>query len=192
MHAQEEGAGVVASAQIAVLDDISRAPGEALNVLLRLLNERKYHERPIPLWSAVATGNPTSAEFYNEPLDPATLDRFVRDLNVHHGVPVEATEMLQRMRSGALMNGAGGTRGGRAHQLMAGAGPHGARAGAGGARVWGGGAGDQVRGRSMRPAVLRDTGMHGWTSGPQDGLTAARSKLLCGGGWGMASAPRTR
>ena len=50
---------------------------------------------------------------------PATLDRFVRDLNVHHGVPVEATEMLQRMRSGALMNGAGGTRGGRLQMSVA-------------------------------------------------------------------------
>ena len=69
-------AGALLTAEVAVLDDISRAPGEALNVLLRILNERKYHERPIPLWSAVATGNPTSAEFYNEPLDPATLDRF--------------------------------------------------------------------------------------------------------------------
>ena len=69
-------AGALLTAEVAVLDDISRAPGEALNVLLRLLNERKYHERPIPLWSAVATGNPTSADFYNEPLDPATLDRF--------------------------------------------------------------------------------------------------------------------
>ena len=68
-------AGALLTAEVAVLDDISGS-GEALNVLLRLLNERKYHEKPIPLWSAVATGNPTSAEFYNEPLDPATLDRF--------------------------------------------------------------------------------------------------------------------
>ena len=29
-------------AQMCVLDDISRAPGEALNVLLRVLNERKW------------------------------------------------------------------------------------------------------------------------------------------------------
>lgn len=70
-------AGALLTAEVAVLDDISRAPGEALNVLLRLLNERKYHASPIPLWSAIATGNPTSADFYNEPLDPATLDRFV-------------------------------------------------------------------------------------------------------------------
>ena len=57
-------AGALLTAEVAVLDDISRAPGEALNVLLRLLNERQYHERRIPLLSAIATGNPTSAEFY--------------------------------------------------------------------------------------------------------------------------------
>ena len=64
--------------------------------------------------------------------------------------------------------------------------------GAGGARVWGGGAGDQVRARSMRPAVRRDAIMHGWTSGPQPEVRVARSRLLCGCGRGMASAPRTR
>ena len=79
-------AGALLTSKVAVLDDISRAPGEALNVrrslnvLLRLLNERKYHDRPIPLLTAIATGNPTSSEFYNEPLDPATLDRFALQL----------------------------------------------------------------------------------------------------------------
>ena len=34
--------GGILSAQIAVLDDISRAPGEALNVLFRILNERRF------------------------------------------------------------------------------------------------------------------------------------------------------
>ena len=34
-------AGGLLTADVAVLDDISRAPGEALNVLLRLLNERR-------------------------------------------------------------------------------------------------------------------------------------------------------
>ena len=73
-------AGGLLTADVAVLDDISRAPGEALNVLLRLLNERRWHARPIPLLTAIATGNPTGAEFYNEPLDPATLDRFAFQL----------------------------------------------------------------------------------------------------------------
>ncbi len=71
-----DASNALLTADVAVLDDISRAPGEALNVLLRLLNERRWHARPIPLLTAIATGNPTGAEFYNEPLDPATLDRF--------------------------------------------------------------------------------------------------------------------
>ena len=34
--------GGILTAEICVLDDISRAPGEALNILLRILNERKF------------------------------------------------------------------------------------------------------------------------------------------------------
>ncbi len=68
--------GGVLTAEICVLDDISRAPGEALNVLLRILNERKFGDDTIPLLTAIATGNPTKDEYYNEPLDPANLDRF--------------------------------------------------------------------------------------------------------------------
>ena len=65
------------SSEICLLDDISRAPGESLNVLLRILNERKFFNEPIPLLTAIATSNPTADEYYNEPLDPANLDRFV-------------------------------------------------------------------------------------------------------------------
>jgi hypothetical protein len=36
--------GGILTAEICVLDDVSRAPGEALNVLLRILNERKFGE----------------------------------------------------------------------------------------------------------------------------------------------------
>lgn len=78
--------GGVLNCELAVLDDISRAPGEALNVLLRILNERKYGSGPecrIPLLSAIATGNPAQDEsYYAEPLDPATLDRFTLQLRV--------------------------------------------------------------------------------------------------------------
>ncbi|GBD38501.1 ATPase RavA [bacterium HR37] len=69
--------GGILTAEICLLDDISRAPGESLNVLLRILNERKFGEEPIPLLTAIATSNPTADEYYNEPLDPANLDRFV-------------------------------------------------------------------------------------------------------------------
>ena len=68
--------GGVLTAELCVLDDISRAPGEALNVLLRVLNERKFQTETIPLLSAIATSNPTLDDYYNEPLDPANLDRF--------------------------------------------------------------------------------------------------------------------
>ena len=68
--------GGILTADVVLLDDICRAPGEALNVLLRVLNERKFREMCIPLMSAIATTNPTDEEYYNEPLDPANLDRF--------------------------------------------------------------------------------------------------------------------
>jgi len=72
--------GGILTSQIAVLDDISRAPGEALNVLLRLLNERQFHGARLPLLSVIATGNPPGQAYYNEPLDPANLDRFAIQL----------------------------------------------------------------------------------------------------------------
>jgi len=81
--------GGILTAELCVLDDISRAPGEALNVLLRLLNERQYcgpssHGQTwdLPLRTAIATSNPSDpgSRYYTEPLDPANLDRFVLQL----------------------------------------------------------------------------------------------------------------
>ncbi|MEQ9617952.1 MAG: MoxR family ATPase [Deltaproteobacteria bacterium] len=69
--------GGILTAEVCLLDDISRAPGESLNILLRILNERKFFDEQIPLLTAIATSNPTADEYYNEPLDPANLDRFV-------------------------------------------------------------------------------------------------------------------
>jgi MoxR-like ATPase len=80
--AQRTLPGGIATAEVCVLDDISRAPGEALNVLLRLLQERKLGDAPIPLLTAIATSNPQRDEYYNEPLDPANLDRFALQLRV--------------------------------------------------------------------------------------------------------------
>jgi MoxR-like ATPase len=81
IHQAIEPGGIL-TAEICVLDDVSRAPGEALNVLLRILNERKHGEQPIPLLTAIATSNPLREEYYNEPLDPANLDRFALQLKV--------------------------------------------------------------------------------------------------------------
>ncbi len=73
--------GGILTSEICLLDDISRAPGESLNVLLRILNERKFFDENIPLLTAIATSNPTADEYYNEPLDPANLDRFIIQIN---------------------------------------------------------------------------------------------------------------
>lgn len=73
---QDNRPGGIITSELCVLDDISRAPGEALNVLLRILNERKFGSADIPLLSAIATANPASDEYYTEPLDPANIDRF--------------------------------------------------------------------------------------------------------------------
>jgi MoxR-like ATPase len=80
--AQRTLPGGILTSEVAVLDDLSRAPGEALNVLLRVLNERRFGDQPLPLLCAIATGNPQTDEYYNEPLDPATLDRFALQLRV--------------------------------------------------------------------------------------------------------------
>lgn len=105
IHQRIEPGGIL-TAEICVLDDVSRAPGEALNVLLRILNERKFHERPIPLMTAIATGNPMDDEYYNEPLDPANLDRFALQLRVHGLIQDGAQEarlLVDRFAEGSIL-----------------------------------------------------------------------------------------
>lgn len=108
--AQRTLPGGIATAEVCVLDDISRAPGEALNVLLRLLQERKLGEAPIPLMTAIATSNPQRDEYYNEPLDPANLDRFALQLRVPGLLGAAdlapARELVDRAAAGALADDA--------------------------------------------------------------------------------------
>ena len=115
--------GGILSAQIAVLDDISRAPGEALNVLFRILNERRFAQGgdaaslSLPLITAIATGNPISDNsFYRgDALDPASLDRFTlqaRCLPPTHPYSGHATRITRarrerRARLPPLLSGAG-------------------------------------------------------------------------------------
>ena len=89
--------GGVLTAEVIVLDDISRAPGEALNVLLRILNERKYQDLRIPLMTAMATSNPAGEDYYTEPLDPANLDRFTIQLKVTGSVVQQNWEDARRI-----------------------------------------------------------------------------------------------
>lgn len=98
--------GGILTAEVCVLDDISRAPGEALNVLLRVLAERKFGDRRIPLRVAIATGNPMDDEYYNEPLDPANLDRFALQLRVSGLIQAggdEARALIDRFAEGDIV-----------------------------------------------------------------------------------------
>jgi MoxR-like ATPase len=108
--AQRTLPGGIATAEVCVLDDISRAPGEALNVLLRLLQERMLGDAPIPLLTAIATSNPQRDEYYNEPLDPANLDRFALQLRVPGLLGADdlapARELVERASAGSLASDA--------------------------------------------------------------------------------------
>jgi len=107
IHQRIEPGGIL-RAEVCVLDDISRAPGEALNVLLRILNERKFGAEPIPLLSAIATSNPMRDEYYNEPLDPANLDRFALQLRVpgliQSGAEAAARTLMNRFADGSVID----------------------------------------------------------------------------------------
>ncbi len=105
IHQRIEPGGLL-TAEVAVLDDISRAPGEALNVLLRILNERRFGAESIPLMAAIATGNPMDDEYYNEPLDPANLDRFALQLRVAGLIQSGAEEarlLIDRFAAGSVV-----------------------------------------------------------------------------------------
>ncbi|MEM1247025.1 MAG: AAA family ATPase [Acidobacteriota bacterium] len=72
--------GPLLDAEVALLEDLPRAPGEALGPLLRILADREALGRPLPLESAIGTG---PAEIEGEelgqgfdPLEPGQLDRF--------------------------------------------------------------------------------------------------------------------
>jgi len=89
--------GRLLTAEVALLDDVSRAPGEALNVLLQVLNERRFEELILPLRCVIATGNPTDDAYANEALDPAQLDRFALQLRVSSLLTLEDPEPARRL-----------------------------------------------------------------------------------------------
>jgi MoxR-like ATPase len=98
--------GGILTAEICVLDDITRCPGEALNVLLRVLNERKFGSDHLPLRTAIATGNPNQENYYVEQLDPASLDRFTFQVEtkgfVSTGEWTEAMKVLNMYSSSSF------------------------------------------------------------------------------------------
>jgi MoxR-like ATPase len=70
-------------AEILVLDDLSRAPGEALVPLLRILVAQSVQRRAAVLECAIATAVPARAASASDPLEPAQLDRFTVQLRLH-------------------------------------------------------------------------------------------------------------
>ena len=84
--AQSIRKGGVLTAELCVLDDISRSPGEALNVLLRVLNEREFQTEKLPLLTAIPTSNPTATDYSTAPLDTAHQDQQLRGtVSLPHG-----------------------------------------------------------------------------------------------------------
>ena len=92
--------GPLLQAEVALLEDLPRSPGEALGPLLRILAERRALGQVLPLESAVATGPLEQVEAPIDPLEPGQLDRFAVQLRVT-GLLVgqlfdEAAVLLQR------------------------------------------------------------------------------------------------
>ncbi len=74
--------GPLLQAEVALLEDLPRSPGEALGPLLRILAERRALGQVLPLESAVATGPLEQVEAPIDPLEPGQLDRFAVQLRV--------------------------------------------------------------------------------------------------------------
>ncbi|MYH23745.1 MAG: AAA domain-containing protein [Holophagales bacterium] len=92
--------GPLLQAEIALLEDLPRSPGEALGPLLRILAERNALGQPLPLESAVATGPLEQVEAPIDPLEPGQLDRFAVQLRLTGlltgGLFDEAAVLLER------------------------------------------------------------------------------------------------
>lgn len=78
--------GPLLQAEVAILEDLPRAPGEALGPLLRILAERRALGLDLPLETAVGTG-PVHTEADEaaplDPLEPTQLDRFGIQVRLH-------------------------------------------------------------------------------------------------------------
>ena len=74
--------GPLLQAEVALLEDLPRSPGEALGPLLRILAERNALGQALPLESAVATGPLEQVEAPVDPLEPGQLDRFAVQLRM--------------------------------------------------------------------------------------------------------------
>jgi len=93
--------GPLLRAELVVLDDIGRAPGEALGPLLRILSERSWNGQPLPLESALATALPEALDTCTDPLDPQQLDRFAIQVRMPGLLYAGRWERARRVLDGA-------------------------------------------------------------------------------------------
>ncbi|HEY8123650.1 MAG TPA: AAA family ATPase [Myxococcota bacterium] len=85
--------GALARAELWLLDDLERAPGEALAPLLRMLGEREAPSGALPLRSAIATQLPRNQARHADALEPAQLDRFAVQVRLR-GLALQADATL--------------------------------------------------------------------------------------------------
>jgi MoxR-like ATPase len=86
--------GPLLRAEVAVLDDLDRAPREAIRPLLRILGQR------VGLETVVATGSSPRSDACVEPLEPGARDRFAIQIRMRgllvSGVFAQARALLDR------------------------------------------------------------------------------------------------
>lgn len=93
--------GGLLAVEVAVLDDLGRAPGEALGSLLHLLSERRGPGGQVPLECAVATVLPPEVDAVADPPDPGQLDRFALQVRMRGLVWSGAWQKARRLLSAA-------------------------------------------------------------------------------------------
>lgn len=91
--------GGLLAVEVAVLDDLGRAPGEALGPLLRLLSERRGPAGELPLECAAATLLPPESDAVADPPEPSQLDRFALQVRMQGLVWSGAWEKARRVLS---------------------------------------------------------------------------------------------
>lgn len=101
--------GALRHAALLVLDDLDRAPGEALGALRGVLDARRLGARALPLETAVATAAPPEleAEGTRDPLEPGWLDRFAVQVRLAGVLAAGRGEAARRVLDAAAAGRAG-------------------------------------------------------------------------------------
>lgn len=102
----ETAPGPLLNSEVLVLEDLSRAPGEALGPLLQILGARRALGAALPLETAIATAPPDAFDTPTDPLEPGQLDRFAVQVRLQGVVQRRqwwaAQELIRRASEGTL------------------------------------------------------------------------------------------